>query len=80
MVNKEKMATDCRGRLLEEPFSYMATKDGSVRISYQGRMIKVLSPKKAAAFLRQAQTADSQELQLLMAKATGHFKHGNERG
>ena len=73
------MATDARERLLEEPFSYFATKDGRVMISCQGRMIKVLSPKKAVSFLQQAQTADSQHLQLLMAKATGHFKHGNER-
>lgn len=80
MVDKGKMATDSRGRLLEEPFSYTATKDGGVMIAWQGRMIKVLSPKKAVSFLRQAQTADSQQLQLLMAKETGHFKHGNERG
>lgn len=74
------MATDMRGRLLEESFSYIATKDGSVMISCQGRVIKGLSSKKAASFLRQAQAVDSQTLQLLMAKATGHFKHGNEMG
>ncbi len=73
------MGTDMRGRLLEEPFSYIATKNGTVMISYQGRVIKALSPRKADAFLRQAQAADSQQLQLLMAKETGHFKHGNER-
>ena len=73
------MGTDMRGRLLEELFSYIATKNGAVMISCQGRVIKVLSPKKAADFLQQAQEADSQQLQLLMAKATGHFKHGNER-
>lgn len=73
------MGIDKRGRLLEEPFSYKATKDNKVLLYYENKMIKVLSQQKAISFLERARGADAQELQLLMAKATGHFKHGNER-
>lgn len=73
------MGIDKRGRLLEEPFSYKATKDNKVLLYYENKMIKVLSQQKAISFLERACGADAQELQLLMAKATGHFKHGNER-
>lgn len=73
------MGIDKRGRLLEEPFSYKATKDNKVLLYYENKMIKVLSQQKAVSFLERARGADAQELQLLMAKATGHFKHGNER-
>lgn len=73
------MGIDKRGRLLEEPFSYKATKDNKVLLYYENKMIKVLSQQKAISFLERARGADAQELQLLMAKVTGHFKHGNER-
>ncbi len=58
---------DMRGRLLKSSFDTLPP-NGAVMISCQGRVIKVLSPQKASAFLQQAQAADSQQLQLLMAK------------
>lgn len=71
--------SDARGRLDEQPFSFRATKDGRVMISYHGKQVTVLSGKDAERFLSRIDGADAKQAQLIMAKATGHFKHGNER-
>ena len=70
---------DRRGMLKERPFSYRARKDGTVAIFWQNRPATTLSGKLAENFLAAAPEADEQELQLLMARATGNFKRGNER-
>ncbi|HHU08192.1 MAG TPA: hypothetical protein GXZ59_07605 [Clostridiaceae bacterium] len=59
-------------------FSYQSTKD-KVRIFWDNRPIMTLSGQKAADFLAKAEDLDEAELQLLLAKLTGQFKHGNER-
>ena len=38
-----------------------------------------LSSRKADEFLSKITGADEKEARLIMAKATGHFKHGNEK-
>lgn len=63
----------------EEVFSYRASKDGKVFISWRGKTVTTLSGPAAQRFLARAAAADEAGLQLLMAKATGNFKHGNER-
>lgn len=60
-------------------FSYQQTKDGRVRIAWNGRVVVTLSGTKAARFLASADGADGDALQLLMARVTGNFKRGNER-
>ena len=65
--------------LEDAPFSYQATKSGLVQISYKGKVVTRLKGKAAQQFLERADYADSQQQQMVMAKATGHFKHGNER-
>ena len=60
-------------------FSYRAHKDGTVRIAWRGKVAATLSGKEAARFLGRAAGADAAQAQLLMAKATGNFKRGNER-
>lgn len=62
-----------------EPFSYRATKNGLAQISCRGKVVSILAGKEAARFLARAETADARALQILMARATGQFKHGNER-
>jgi hypothetical protein len=47
-----------------EPFRFEPAKDGRVRLFYENR---------------HAEALDGEPLQLLMAKATGNFKRGNER-
>ncbi|MCA9728870.1 MAG: hypothetical protein KC729_14360 [Candidatus Eisenbacteria bacterium] len=71
--------TDRRGKLEEQPFSYRETKDGRVMIYWQGRLIKTLAGGPAIKFSKAAAGKSESEIQLLLAKATGHFKHGNER-
>ena len=60
------------------PFSYRATKDGRVRIAFEGRVVTTLAGAAAQKFLAKVEGASEQDAQLAMAKATGHFKHGNE--
>jgi hypothetical protein len=73
------MSIDKRGRLDEQPFSHRATKDGRVMLYWRGRHIKTISGNEAARFLRDLEGLAPHELQLLLAKETGNFKHGNER-
>jgi hypothetical protein len=71
---------DKRNRLDEEIFTYEITKNRKVFISWKGRMVTTLSGKEAEKFITRIQSAATpKEAQLIMAKATGHFKHGNEK-
>ncbi len=63
----------------ERPFSYRQRADGSVAILWKNRLATVLAGKLAERFLDATPGADEARLQLLMAKATGNFKRGNER-
>jgi hypothetical protein len=57
-------------------FSYQASKDDTVRISWNGRVVTTLRGRDALRFLDEVELGDEQ---LVMAKATGNFKRGNER-
>jgi hypothetical protein len=61
-------------------FTWQATKDGRVRISWRGRVVTTLAGSRAARFLREVESASGEdEAHLLMARVTGNFKRGNER-
>ena len=60
-------------------FSYRATKDGRVLISWEGRDVVTLTGANAEKFRDAAERGDAEAAQLLMARATGNFKRGNER-
>ncbi len=60
-------------------FSYSVTKDGRVRIAFRGRHVVTVAGRRAGRLEAQLAGADGDEAQLLLAKATGNFKHGNER-
>jgi len=70
---------DKRNRLDEEVFSYKTNKDNKVFIFWKGRQIMILKGSESEKFIKKIKAADPREAQLLMAKATGNFKHGNER-
>lgn len=70
---------DKRNRLDEEFFDYQATKDGKVLLYWYGKHIKTLSGKEAQKFLTKIEGLEGKDLQLVLAKVTGNFKHGNER-
>ena len=69
---------DKRGKLNEEIFSYRITKDKKVFISWNGKVITTLNGSRAERFILDIDKMDGIEAQLIMAKVTGHFKHGNE--
>jgi hypothetical protein len=60
-------------------FSWAATKDGRVRITWQGRVVTTLAGARATRFLEQVEHSDEEGEQLLLARVTGNFKRGNER-
>lgn len=70
---------DKRNKLDEEPFSYNISKDNKVFIYWHGKQITILKGKESDKFLARIKNADLKEAQLIMAKVTGNFKHGNER-
>ncbi len=71
---------DKRNRLDEEPFSYRVSKDGKVFISYFGKHITTFQGKEAEKLLSRIEGVEGiKDAQLVMAKATGNFKRGNER-
>jgi hypothetical protein len=72
--------TDVRGRLVDDPFSYRVTKSGEVMISRGGRPVSTVGGAAGAKLLKalDATMTDAEE-QLVLAKATGNYKRGNER-
>ena len=70
---------DARGKLAELPFSYRVRKSGEIQISWQGRVVTTIRGLAAEQFLARMDQASDDEAQHLMARATGNFKHGNER-
>lgn len=73
------MSIDQRSKLEEEPFAYHVAKNNRVRIDFEGRYIMTLGEKASAQFLAKARDKDTFAVQLLLAKVTGNFKHGNEK-
>jgi len=71
---------DKRGILDEEIFTYRVTKDNKVFISYEGKQVTTLSGPNAKKFIAKIQGTAGKEAQLIMARATGNFKRGNEKG
>ena len=72
---------DKRNKLSEEPFTYKIMKSGKVSISYRGKQIKIVKDKEAERLLAKIKAVEDNmtEVQLLLAKITGNFKHGNEK-
>ena len=70
---------DKRNKLDQEPFSYKVLKDNRVIIYWQGKQVTILNGKESNKFLARIENVDLKETQLIMAKVTGNFKHGNEK-
>ena len=50
-----------------------------MRISWQGREVRVVAGEPGRRLARALAEAEPQERQHLLARATGNFRHGNER-
>jgi adenine/guanine phosphoribosyltransferase-like PRPP-binding protein len=72
------VAVDRRGRLGEQPFTIRVTRD-KVLVSFRGRQVATLVGPQAEAVRAAAAAGDEAQVQLLVARATGNFKRGNER-
>jgi hypothetical protein len=73
-------AIDKRNKLQEEPFSYRASKkDKKVFIFWHEKQVMILKGEASDTFLAKLSEVDPREAQLVMAKVTGNFKHGNEK-
>jgi len=69
-----------RGGLEDHPFTFREGKDGRVFITWHGRQVMILKGTQAASFLERVCGLDEPRRQLAMAKITGNFKRGNEKG
>jgi hypothetical protein len=67
------------GKFTEEVFSYKTSKDHKIFIFWYGKQVMILKDKESEKFLSRISGAGFQESQLIMAKITGNFKHGNEK-
>ncbi len=71
---------DRRHVLLEEkPFGYRLLKGRTAQATFSGRVVATLVGKDYDRLERAIAAGDEYGLQLFLAKATGQFKHGNER-
>jgi len=57
-------------------FHYEAHPDGTVRITHNAHPATTLRGPRATQFLTEVESGDPQ---LVMARWTGNYKHGNER-
>ena len=70
---------DKRNILDKEPFSYKITKDKKVFLYWHEKQVTILRGKESERFIANIKNVDIKEAQLIMAKITGNFKHGNEK-
>lgn len=73
------MSADRRGRLAGDPFGWRVTGTGTVRVTRGGREVLVIGGRDAARLIAKLERADAEAAQHLLARATGHYRHGNER-
>lgn len=60
-------------------FTYDLRKNGDVIINHNGRIAATLRGNKAKEFKEQIEPLPENDMQQLMARLTGNYKHGNER-
>lgn len=65
--------------LASQPFSYQLTKSGSMQLYARGQIVKTLKGAAAAKLQQKLEGAEPEQVQQLLARATGQFKFGNER-
>jgi hypothetical protein len=65
---------------VDPPFAYAVAKDGAVRISRAGAVVTVVAGERARRLAARLRAADPGETQQLLARATGNYRRGNERG
>lgn len=62
-----------------EGFAWRAAKDGTVFVSWRGRVVRTYRGAEAMRLLARLEGADEDAVQMVLAKVTGNFRRGNER-
>jgi hypothetical protein len=62
-----------------EPFEWRVTADSRVLVSRGSKQVVVVAGARGAKLCAQLDTADEEQAQQLLARATGNYKRGNER-
>jgi hypothetical protein len=65
--------------LEDDPFDYRITQDGRVLVSRGGRLVVILAGSTADRLVARLGQDDETD-QALLARATGDYRRGNERG
>ncbi len=60
-------------------FTWRQSKNGAIEILHKGRLASTLRGNDAVDFLGEAGSSELIDLQPLMARISGNYKHGNER-
>ena len=60
-------------------FTYRRLRSDEVEILHLGRRASTLRSQHALEFLSEVESPSTSEMQQLMARITGNYKHGNER-
>jgi hypothetical protein len=77
---ESRRPVDQRGVLDAEPCSFQAGKEEKGFIAWRGRRVMTLRGADARRFLDRVAALDQKGAQRLVARITGNFKRGNERG
>jgi hypothetical protein len=59
-------------------FHWEQRRGGEVQVFHHGRLATTLRHRAAADFVAEAEDADADSAQQLMARVTGNYKRGNE--
>lgn len=62
-----------------EPFGWRVTADAKVLVSRGGKQVVVVAGARGARLAALLDTADEEQAQQLLARATGNYKRGNEK-
>jgi hypothetical protein len=66
-----------------DPFDHQVTQDGRVRVARGGRVVVTVAGAAAdrlvVALERAQAEGDEHQVQLLLARATGNYRRGNEK-
>jgi hypothetical protein len=65
--------------LAEDPFDFRVTGSGQVRVSRGGREVVVVGGRDAERLAARLASAGPDQVQHLLARATGSYRRGNER-
>jgi hypothetical protein len=70
---------DKNGHLKDSPFDYQITKNNKMILFYENKKIMILGEKESRKIIQKMNNKSEFEIQMILAKATGNFKRGNEK-